>query len=134
MAKAELNQIGSPTLDKDLCNKSSVFLQLYFCISAISFAFLQHIPSTLRLNRTHLVQQTLCDENGAPTDFLWWKKRDVTNTGHQPTSLSAKKVMWQTWAPTDLWDVQIKYFHFLIRVGLASKPMFLSKGQASQFC
>ena len=28
----------------------------------------------------------------------------------------------------------ILFNHFLIRVGLASKPMFLSKGQASQFC
>ena len=94
MAKAELNQIGSPrspTLFMNFCKNTSIFLQLYFSISAISFAFLQHIPSTLRLNRTPLVQKTLCDKNGAPTDLLWWKKLDVTNTGPQPTSVCAKQ-------------------------------------------
>ena len=40
------------------CNNTSVFLQLHF-------AFLEHVPSTLRLNGTPLIQQMLRDEHGA---------------------------------------------------------------------
>ena len=57
----------------------------YFC--NIFFAFLQHVPSTLRLNGTPLVQKMSCHEHGAPTGVLWCKKRHVANTGPQPTSM-----------------------------------------------
>ena len=48
------------------CKNTSVFLQLHF-------AFLQHVPSTLRLNGTPLIQKTSRDKHAAPTD-LWNEK------------------------------------------------------------
>ena len=40
---------------------------------ALPFVFLQHVPSTLRLNGTLLIQKTSRDEHGTPTVLLWCK-------------------------------------------------------------
>merc|ERR1711978_374454 len=48
------------------CNNTLLFLQLHF-------AFLQHVPSTLRLNGTPLIHKTSRDKHAAPTD-LWNEK------------------------------------------------------------
>ena len=54
--------------------------------SPTSFAFLQHVPSTLRLNGTPLIQNTLRDEHGAFKKVIIFRHRrrvltDLTNTG-----------------------------------------------------
>ena len=86
----ELNQIGWTTLFKDFCNNTSVFLQLHF-------AFLQHVSSPRRLNGTLLIQNTLHEKHGAPTDLLWSKNVTLLTRGQ-----------------TDLLDVSILYYFFLV--------------------
>ena len=77
----------------------------YFC--NIIFAFLQHVPSTLRLNGTPLIKKHRVTKTGPhdagsqPTSFDP-KKRHVTNTRPQPTSFDPTKSHITNTGPQDL--------------------------------
>ena len=48
---------------------------------------------------TSMIKKVSRDKHRAPTDLLWCKKRDVTDTGPQQTSFGAKNVTSLTRGP-----------------------------------
>ena len=63
----------------------------------VTFQLTSFVPKNVTLptggsNCPLLIQKMSCYQQGGPTDLLWSKKRDVTNTGPQLTSFDPKNV------------------------------------------
>ena len=126
-----------------LNHTTSGFLQQHFSIFAIPFfAILQHFPSTLRLNRTPLIQKMPRHEHraprrGVPNDLLWYKKCHVTNkgpqdAGSQPTSFDPKNVMSPTQGPNQTFRcldrvVEVSDLQQSCQIDLKTKAYHLKK-------
>ena len=82
---------------------------------ALPFVFLQHVPSTLRLNGTLLIQKTSRDEHGTPTVLLWCKWESAHGVIQLTFMTQHEKVLifryWRT-VPTDLHDAAWESPHF----------------------
>ena len=92
----------------------------------LHFAFLQHILSTLRLNRTPLIQKTLRDKHGAFKKVIIFHYKHtlfVTNRGIQLTfkCLDCETRRWYWWS-CQVGLVLLFTVHFLELMSMSTRP------------